>query len=141
MSDVLDASVGRPRFRTGLTALFAGVGLLLAGLALFTVIAQSVAERAYEIAVRIALGARPGRIVALVVGRAVTLMTVGVAVGALAALGVSRYLSTLLYEVGPADPLPYGAAAFLMLLAGGLAAAGPARRAVGLNPVRALQAE
>jgi ABC-type antimicrobial peptide transport system permease subunit len=68
-------------------------------------------------------------------------MTVGVAVGALAALGVSRYLSTLLYEVGPADPLPYGAAAFLMLLAGGLAAAGPARRAVGLNPVRALQAE
>jgi putative ABC transport system permease protein len=141
MADVLAASLARPRFQTSLTGLFAALGLLLAALGTFSVLAQSVAERTYEIGVRVALGAGSREILALTLGRGLRVTLIGVTVGMVAAFGLSRLLRTLLFGIGPTDPLAYCAAAMIALAAALVACAIPVRRALRVDPLLALRSE
>jgi putative ABC transport system permease protein len=100
-----------------------------------------VAKRTREIGIRIALGAKRGAIVRLVVGRGLTLVAGGAAAGILISVVVSRQLERLLFGVGPTDPLTFAGVAGLLLITGIAAAYFPARRAVCLDPVQALRLE
>ena len=137
LSDTLAAR----RFTTGLLALFALAALTLAGLGVYGVIAVATAGRTREFGLRLALGARPGAVVGMVVRDALGLAAAGVALGALAALWTSRFLASLLFEVAPADPLTLAAVSLLLLAAAGSAAWLPARRAARVNPLAALRTE
>jgi predicted permease len=134
-------SLARRRFSMLLLGLFAGVALLLAVVGIYGVTAYTVAQRTREIGIRIALGARPGDVLGLVVRQGAGLTALGVAAGLAAALGLARLLSGMLYGVSAADPLTF--AAITALLAGASLAATivPARRAARVNPVIALKQE
>jgi ABC-type antimicrobial peptide transport system permease subunit len=124
-----------------LVGVFGGTALLLALTGIYGSIAFRVARRTQEIGVRIALGARPARVISMVVGRSVLLASVGVVAGLLIALGASRLASSLLYGIAPHDPVSYAAAAALLLLAAVAAGWLPALRAARVDPVTALRSE
>ena len=98
-------------------------------------------QRVGEIAIRMALGARPGDVVRMVVGQGALLAVAGVALGVIAALALSRLLAGLLWGVSSTDPLTYVAMAVLFVTVVGLASWLPARRAARVEPVSALQSE
>jgi putative ABC transport system permease protein len=129
------------RFRFALIGLFAGMALLLAVMGLYAVIAQSVSERTREIGVRVALGAAHGRIIGMVLGEAVLLAGLGLAVGIPAALAATRVLSSVLVGVTTFDRFSYVAVTIGLLAVAAVAGFVPARRASAIDPVRALRAE
>jgi putative ABC transport system permease protein len=122
-----------------LSAIFGGVALLLAVVGLYGVVSYTVASRRAEIGVRVALGAGRARIVAMILGDVGRMMVAGVAVGAVLALVAGRAIASLLYALNPNDPATLATAAGLLIAAGVLSAAGPARRAAGIDPVKALR--
>ncbi|HEX8209906.1 MAG TPA: ABC transporter permease [Longimicrobium sp.] len=131
-----------PQRLTGtLLSIFGAVALALASVGVYGVVAYGVAQRTREIGVRIALGARPGDVSAMVVAGGARLAAIGVAVGVAIALGASQLLSTLLFGVGAADPLTYGGVAALLLGMTLLATWIPARRASRVDPMVALRSE
>jgi putative ABC transport system permease protein len=134
-------SMATPRFTTFLIGAFAAVALLLAGFGLFSVMAYSVAQRRREIGIRMALGAQPSDVRAMVVGQALHMGAVGLAIGIVGAFGATRVLGALLYGVSPTDPMTFaGVCAALggvMLVAAYL----PARRATRIDPLAALRTE
>jgi putative ABC transport system permease protein len=136
---LLALSVARPRFYTSLLALFAAVALLLAASGIFGVMSFAVAARAREISIRMALGARPGDLLRMIVGRAVGLAALGLVVGLAGALALGRVLEKQLYGVTLLDPLTL--AGVSLVLAATAAAAGylPARRATRLDPAALLR--
>jgi putative ABC transport system permease protein len=140
-ADTIRASVAEPRLRTSLLNTFAAMALALAAMGVYGVLSLSVAKRTREIGIRIALGAKRGAIVRLVVGRGLTLVAGGAAAGILISVVVSRQLERLLFGVGPTDPLTFAGVAGLLLITGIAAAYFPARRAVCLDPVQALRLE
>ena len=115
--------------------------LALAAVGLGGVVACAVAERTREIGVRMALGARCGNVLSLIVGEALLMVGAGILVGIPAALALSRFLASALYGIGAADPLTYVAIPVVLLAASLLAAYLPARRAMGVDPVVALRQE
>lgn len=130
-----------PKSQAEVMAAFAGLALVLASVGIYGVISHLVLLRRKEMGIRLALGARPKDIAALVVGEAVSLAAVGAVAGVIGALALSRLLGGLLFEVKPQDPLTLGlGAVFLLMLAAG-AAAGPARRASREDPCQTLRAE
>ena len=124
-----------------MTAMFGGLALVLAAAGLYGVIAYAVAQRTREIAVRVALGARREHVVRLVVGRGVRLALVGIGIGVVVALLLTRPLAAILYGVSPYDPVTMGAVALLLGGVSLLASALPAWRAARVDPMRALRAE
>jgi putative ABC transport system permease protein len=125
-------------------AFIAGLGLvalILACVGLYGVISCSVAQRTHEIGVRVALGAGARDIRRLVLRRCLTLSIVAIVIGLLAALALSRVLSSVLYEVSPADPTAYAGIAVVLLAVGLLAGYLPARRATKVDPMVALRCE
>jgi putative ABC transport system permease protein len=141
LSRIVATSIAQPRFYTSLLTAFAGTAVLLAALGLFGVISVGVSQRTREIGVRMALGARSEQVLGLVLREATTLAVVGIAVGLLTALALSRSLSTLLFNVSPRDPLAFAAAPLVLLLTAVVAAWLPARRAARVDPVEALRRE
>ena len=141
VEQLLSDTLAARRFTTGLLALFALAALTLAGLGVYGVIAVATAGRTREFGLRLALGARPGAVVGMVVRDALGLAAAGVALGALAALWTSRLLASLLFEVTPADPLTLAAVSLLLLAAAASAAWLPARRAGRVSPLAALRTE
>ncbi|MBI3931883.1 MAG: ABC transporter permease [Acidobacteria bacterium] len=141
LEDLVGGSLDRPRATLALTAAFAATAAILAALGLFGVLSYSVAQRVPEMGVRLALGARPGDVLGLVLREALALAAAGAAVGIAGALALGRSLEALLYGVSPRDPLAYLAAAAIALFCGGLAGAVPARRASRVEPAAALRAE
>jgi putative ABC transport system permease protein len=135
------ASLMPARVGAMLAAAFGGLGTLLAAIGLYGVIAFSVARRTKEIGLRMALGAEPGGVLAMVMRQGFTLVAVGLAVGALLAGGVATVLQGLLYGVTPFDPWAWTAAVGAMLSAGALANAIPARRAMRVQPLTALRTD
>jgi predicted permease len=135
------AQLAPRRLNLVLVGVFGGTALLLALAGIYGSIAFRVARRTQEIGVRIALGARPARVISMVVGRSLLLASIGVAAGLLIALGASRLASTLLYGIAPHDPVSYAAAAALLLLAAVAAGWLPALRAARVDPVTALRSE
>jgi putative ABC transport system permease protein len=131
----------QPRFQTTLVSFFAAAGLVLAMIGLYGVIAYLVAQRTQEIGVRMALGADKGDILRLVMGRSLRLIVSGIAVGLAAALAATRVLSSLLYSIGPHDPVSFGLVTLLLVLVAIAAALIPARSATSVNPIVALRCD
>ena len=131
----------QPRFQTTLVSFFAAAGLVLAMIGLYGVIAYLVAQRTQEIGVRMALGADKGDILRLVMGRSLRLIVSGIAFGLVAALAATRVLSSLLYSVGPHDPVTFGLVTLLLVLVAIVAALIPARSATSVNPIVALRCD
>lgn len=142
---VLDELVGRrlvsPRFNTLLLGSFAAVALLLAAVGIAGLIAYRVTHRVREIGIRLALGATQRRVVGAFLWEGGRLVVVGVAVGTVGALLLTRFLGSLLAGTSPTDPLAFGVVVVGMLLIGILAAWLPARRASRVDPLTALRAE
>ncbi len=134
-------SIAGQRFYMLLLTIFAGVALALAAIGIFGVLAYLVAQRTREIGVRVALGAGPRSVVGLVVRRAMLLTSVGIAIGTLGALSLSRLLEKMLFELRATDPASFVSAAAGLLLVALLAAWIPARRASRVDPIVALRGE
>lgn len=134
-------SDARRHFVLLVMAVFAGAATALAVLGLYGVVSGMVVERTSEMGVRAALGAPRERIVGLVVRQGVALAGAGVAMGALGAFAAGRALTTLLYQVSPADPVTYVAVSALLLLGAAVACLLPAARAARVDPVGALKAD
>ena len=141
MDAMLADSVATPRFRTGVLILFGGMAALLALAGVYGVMAYVVAEGASELGVRMVLGAAPRDVMSLVLRRAAGLGAAGALGGLVAAAGVSRAMTSLLFEVRPLDSTAFLAAAVALLLITTMGAALPAWRASRIDPVRALRAE
>ena len=133
--------LGSPRFYAVLLSLFAGVALLTAAVGLYGLLSYSVGQRTREIGVRIALGADLSRMRWLVIGDALAPVAMGVAVGLVASLWLSRFVASQLYQVRPHDPVTFVAIVLLLLAVSAAAAFGPAYRASRVDPVEALRAE
>jgi len=141
MEQVLGASVTQPRFLMALMSGFAALALLLAAVGIYGILSYAVTERRQEIGIRVALGAQAPSVVWLVVRQGLVLAVTGVGLGALAAYLGGRWLSTLLYEVGAADPLTFAVVACLVLAVSIAACYVPAWRASRLDPLVALRTE
>jgi len=138
LDDALDESVAQERFSMLMLGIFAALALMLAAVGIYGLIAYSVAQRAQEIGVRIALGARRADVLGLVVGQAMRLTLLGILLGAVAALGSGRLIASLLFEVEPGDPSVLAGAALLVAAVALLAAGLPALRAAQTEPRAAL---
>jgi predicted permease len=141
MPEVLHAGLSDQRLFARLLMGFAGLGLLLGMIGVYGVIAYAVSRRTGELGVRFALGASRRDILRNVMTRAMTPVAVGIGLGIVGALGLTRFLAGLVVDVHVADPLVLGTVAALLALAGAAAALVPAARASRVSPVRALQAE
>ncbi|PYQ08863.1 MAG: permease [Acidobacteria bacterium] len=141
MEQLVTGSRGTARAMSLLVGVFAAVALALAGVGIYGVMAYAVSQRTREIGIRMALGAASGRVLRLVVGRALALTSFAIVLGAIGARALARLLGTLLFGVGPADPATFVAAAAALATVGALAAYLPARRAARIDPVRALAEE
>jgi putative ABC transport system permease protein len=135
MEEAMTESVAQPRLRTTLLTVFSMVALALSLIGVYGVMAYAVSERAHEIGVRIALGAAPGDIRALVVREGFKLTAAGIAIGLLGAWVASRALTTLLFSISPTDPSTFASAAAGLALAAVAATYVPARRASRIDPV------
>jgi len=141
MESLVDRDQAGTRFSLLLIGLFAAIAVLLASVGLYGVLASVVRQRTAEIGVRMALGAAPAGIFQLVVGQGLRLSAVGVALGLLGALGLTRVMTGMLVGVRPIDPLTFSGMAVLFLFISALASWLPARRAAGLDPSTALREE
>ena len=140
MEDRLVTSLARPRLYALLLGGFAVFALAIAGVGLFGVLSYSVAQRAREIGVRTALGARPRDIVRLVVRQALLITAGGLVVGLAAASALVRYLSTFLFGVSTHDPASFVAVPIVLAVVAIAASVAPARRAARVDPQRVLRA-
>jgi predicted permease len=134
-------ALAQRRFQTGLLTLFSVLALLLAAIGIYSVLYQSVVLRTREIGTRLALGAKPTDVLRLVVGEGLRLAICGIAVGILAALGLTRVLSGLLFGVTPTDAATFITVPLVLLLAALLSCLFPARRAMKVDPMVALRYE
>lgn len=141
MSDHLDAILFPARLGASLLAAFGGLGLLLAAVGLYGVVAYAVSRRTREVGIRMAIGAGRGDVLGLVVREGMTLVAVGLAIGVGVALVGTRALDSLLYGIGSRDPVTFVAVAGLLLAVALLANLLPARRATRIQPVTALRQE
>ncbi len=141
MPQLAARSIQQERFSALLVGVFAGIALLLAAVGIYGVMSYLVAQRTAEIGVRLALGAAERQIFGLVIGDALRLTAIGVALGALGALGLGQALRRLLFGVGTADPLTFLSTAAVLVAVAMLATYLPARRAMRVDPIEALRAE
>jgi putative ABC transport system permease protein len=139
MEESARASVARERYTTMLVTILAAAALLLGALGIYGVLSYAVSLRRHELGLRIALGATGGDLSRLVLKSGLGLALIGLAIGAAGTYAVSRLLGALLYEVEPADPMAYAAAAATILAAATLACYLPARRAAKSDPLLALK--
>lgn len=141
MEASLSENVAAPRFRTLLLGIFAGLAVCLAMAGVYGVMAYVVGQRSNEIGVRMALGASTGDVLRLVLGQGLGLAAIGLVLGLIGALALSRLLTSLLFEVKPSDPMIYVSVAVVIGAVSLLASYIPARRATKLDPVVALREE
>ena len=141
MEELTAAQLARPRFNAVLLNWLAGLAMLLAALGIFGVMAYAVAQRTNELGLRIALGAPPGNIMKLVLGQGMKLAALGVLLGLIGAVTLTRWLGSLLYGVSATDPLTFAVIALLPMIVTTLACWVPARRATKVDPLVALKCE
>ncbi len=141
MDQVADESIATPRFSFFLVGLFAGLAIVLAAIGTYGVISYSVSQRIPEFGLRLALGAPPGDVLRLVLVQAAKLAVTGAVAGVVVALALARVLSSLMYNVSPADPLTFTAVGFGVIAIALVACYLPARRATKASPMIALRTE
>ncbi len=141
MDEVITEALWQRRLWGALFALFAGVALLLAAVGIYGVMSYLVSQRAREIGVRIALGAQKGDVLRLIVGQGLKVVAIGVAIGLIAALALSRVMKSLLFDVAATDPLTFAAVSLLIMCVAIVACVIPARRAANTNPIISLKHE
>jgi hypothetical protein len=139
MRNTFDLAMGPAGQIVTLLTILAGLALVLGAVGVYGVISHYVTRRARDYGIRIALGQQPSRVVGQVVSRGAALVAIGSGLGIVAALFVTRLLSTMLYGVQPTDPLAMGAAVLVLLAVGVLAAFVPARRASHTDPAVVLR--
>jgi ABC-type antimicrobial peptide transport system permease subunit len=139
MQEQVDEMSYSQRLAVTLVAVFGAMALFLAAIGLYAVMSYSVSQGTRELGLRMALGADAGSVLRLVLSRGLRLTTAGIAVGAAAALILTRLMGNLLYQVSPRDPFAYGFALLVLLGVALLACFLPARRATRVDPVRALR--
>jgi putative ABC transport system permease protein len=139
--ELVAGALARQRFGMLLLLAFGGLALLLAAVGVYGVMAYAVSQRTRELGIRLALGARPGTVRALVLGQGMVLAGLGIALGLVGAVALGRLLVGLLYGVQPADPRVLAAVTVLLATASVLACLVPAVRATRVNPVDALRSE
>jgi putative ABC transport system permease protein len=139
--EYLARSLARPRFNALLLSIFAASALVLTAIGIYGVLAYSVAQRTNEIGIRMALGAAQSNIFRLVIGQAMTIVGISVAIGLVGAFAATRLLNSLLFGVTAWDPFTFSAIVVLISLVAFLAAWLPARRAANVDPIVALRTE
>jgi len=141
LEEVVGEAVGPQRFAMMLLGAFAALALVLASVGIYGVMAYSVSQRTHEIGIRMALGARRDKVLGMVVGQALVLALIGAGVGLAGALGLTQFLSSLLYGVGSTDPLTFALVPVLLVGMSVVASYIPARRATKVDPIVALRYE
>jgi len=141
MQDLYSASLARTSFTLVMLAIAGAMALALGVIGIYGVIAYVVSQRTREIGIRLALGARPKHVERRFLMYGLVLSGVGAIVGLVAAVPLSRLMSSLLFGIGPMDPAAYIAALVVIIAAAALASYLPARRAATVNPIEALKAE
>jgi putative ABC transport system permease protein len=139
LDEVLGASAGTQRFNAALLGGFAGIALLLAALGVGGVLAITVSQRTQEIGVRLALGARTGDVMRMVIRQGMLLVAAGLVIGLPCAFAATRLLRTLLFETPPNDVATFAAATVVLCGVALAACAAPALRASRVSPMRALR--
>jgi len=143
MKEVIAASgrVSQSRLTAEFTGTFASLATLLTAIGIYGVVTYSVAQRTQEMGLRMALGANRGDVLRLVIGEGMRAVLLGIGVGFVAALALTRLIKTMLFGTSATDPLTFAAVLLLLILVGVLACYVPARRASGLDPLVALRYE
>jgi putative ABC transport system permease protein len=141
MDEVIAGTLTRQRFSMILLDAFAAVALLLASIGIYGVISYVVGQRTHELGIRLALGAQRRDVLSLVLGHGLKMALGGVALGLVAALGLTRLLGNLLYGVSATDPATFTAIALLLTGVALLACFVPAWRATKVDPLTALRHE
>ena len=139
LSAMAAESIATQRFAALLLALFAAAAALLAGIGVYGVMSYVVAQRTHELGVRLALGARPRALFALVVGRGLLLAGIGAAIGLAGAVALGPLLRGLLFGVNPTDPVTLLGVSLVLTAVAVLACAIPGRRASRIEPLEALR--
>jgi putative ABC transport system permease protein len=141
MQEVVDTSISEPRITLMLLGLFSGLALVLAAIGIYGVISYSVGQREKEFGIRIALGAKHGDVLRLVLAQGGKIAAAGIVTGTAASLGLTQLMAKLLYSVSAFDPATFAAAGFGLALIAIVACYIPARRSLGLDPLIALRQE
>jgi predicted permease len=139
LEEIKSESVAPARLRTTLLAIFAGIALLLAAVGIYGVVSYSVAQRVREMAIRMAVGASPRDLLKLVIGRTMLLVLVGLALGAGAAVALTRVLASLLYDTSPLDLVTWASTAAVLAVVAVMASYFPARRVTRVDPLTILR--
>ncbi len=139
--EVVSRSFWRQRLQGKVLGVFATLALILASVGLYGVVAYAVAQRTRELGVRMALGATRRHVLGLVLGQGARLTLIGVAIGTIGALALSRVVASLLYGIGPTDPVSFLAVPAVLAAVAVLASYAPARRAMRVDPLVAMRAE
>ncbi len=139
LEDYVALSAAQPRFQTVLIAFFAAMALLLSAIGLYAVLAYMVAQRTLEIGLRLALGAQRESVVGLILRRGLLLAAMGLAIGIVASMVLTRFLAEMLYGVKPLDPLTFVAVSAVLMMVSLIASSAPAYRAARLDPMKTLR--
>jgi predicted permease len=141
MTEVVAASLATPRLTGFLMGTFAAIALTLAAVGIYGVLSYLVARRTHEIGIRLAVGADRSQVLAMVLKQGLTLAGAGIAVGMIAAFLLTRLMQSLLYQVGPSDPITFSVVTVALIVVSLLASALPAYRATRVSPLIALRTE
>jgi predicted permease len=139
LEDFISLSAAQPRFQTVLITFFAVMALLLSAIGLYAVLSYMVAQRTLEIGLRLALGAQRQSVLGLILRRGLALAAIGLAIGVVASLVLTRFMAELLYGVKPLDPLTFVAVSAVLMLVSAIASTAPAYRAARLDPMKTLR--
>jgi predicted permease len=139
MRQVRSEATAQEQFNAQLVAIVAVVALVLAAVGLYGVTAYSVAQRTRELGIRLALGAQPRDVLRIVLGQGARLVLIGLTIGTLASLALTRLMTTLLFGIGTRDPITFAGVGVLLAIVSLLACYIPARRAMRVEPVVALR--